>query len=820
MRRRYLVLLGIAAPLAMSTAAFAYWSGDGSGTAQATTGTLNPPTSVVATTTAGTGNARVAWAASTLGSGNPVAGYYVTRVRTSDNASAAACGTNPTALTTAVQCDDLSVADGAYRYVVTAAHHSWTAVSAASDTVTISSDGTAPVITHGFPRNGLFYASTDWSVFGCSPVGICGTASDPSGVDSVALSLKQNASGLYWGGSAFDQDTPTFLTATGATSWSLGMPRPVDGAYTLQVRATDGVGNTTAAAAYATAVFNVDTTGPVGVSISTPTEYRTATSVPLTVTNGTDAGAGVNENSGIIDRFVAPLANDVCGTFTFDATVTLSAGSDTTVADGMCYRYTYRVKDRVGNYSSAPTAPVVKIDTQAPVNGHTGGSATTAITGTTVYFRNVTGGVFGVGIAVQDGGSGPASATFPAITAAGWSYAGETVTTRTGPVLYLMSPTSYSAGAQPPAPFSLTGRDKAGNSTVTTLSFVLDNNAPTGGALSYADGYYREAAVPITTTPVADAGAGIGSGTRMLRQSASLTNGVCGSYGTLAEVTLTGGVDTTVSTGNCYRYQHVVADRVGNSVTHVGSGEAKVDAAAPAGGSIVYANGFTNDDPLPVAVTTGMDNGSGISTAVVQRSTATVSSGNCGAFGSFSTITLSSGADGGVQNNRCYMYRLVVTDRAGHVTTYAPTDIAQVDTSAPSLSAATSGGGTTGRMQAGDTLTLTFSEALDPATVPTSVTVTESRGNDKASLSIPDLIQNTEINNSYLGGTNSSGTATATVSLSADARTVTITLGPVSTTGSGVGTASSSVPLRAAATLTDRAGNSVSNTPSNVNQLF
>ena len=78
----------------------------------------------------------MSWTAS-AGSPTPT-GYFVTRIRTSDSATSAACGTSAGALTTSATCTDLAVPNGTYRYAVTAVYRSWTATSALSNTVTVA----------------------------------------------------------------------------------------------------------------------------------------------------------------------------------------------------------------------------------------------------------------------------------------------------------------------------------------------------------------------------------------------------------------------------------------------------------------------------------------------------------------------------------------------------------------------------------------------------------------------------------------------------------------------------------------------------------
>src|SRR5207302_6301608 len=66
------------------------------------------------------------------------------------------------------------------------------------------------------------------------------------------------------------------------------------------------------------------------------------------------------------------------------------------------------------------------------------------------------------------------------------------------------------------------------------------------------------------------------------RAAATLTEDVCGAFGADAPVTLTGGADTSVVSGNCYRYRYVVSDNVGNaSAPSSASAVAKVDTTTP-----------------------------------------------------------------------------------------------------------------------------------------------------------------------------------------------------------------------------------------------
>ena len=83
-----------------------------------------------------------------------------------------------------------------------------------------------------------------------------------SGSTSVGVAVLQQSSGKYWNGSSFSSSSQMFNTATGTSSWDYPLARPADGTYTLYVRATDTLGNTTSSANLTTASFTIDTMAP------------------------------------------------------------------------------------------------------------------------------------------------------------------------------------------------------------------------------------------------------------------------------------------------------------------------------------------------------------------------------------------------------------------------------------------------------------------------------------------------------------------------------------------------------------------------------
>ncbi len=128
---------------------------------------------------------------------------------------------------------------------------------------TFAYDTTSPSALLSFPASGGNYADTSWNA-GCGTTGFCGTHSDAlSGVQAVQVSVQRVSTGLYWDGSSFASASETFQAAgLAGGSWSLAFPAssfPVDGQYTVHVRARDDAQNTETGPSR---TFRIDNTAP------------------------------------------------------------------------------------------------------------------------------------------------------------------------------------------------------------------------------------------------------------------------------------------------------------------------------------------------------------------------------------------------------------------------------------------------------------------------------------------------------------------------------------------------------------------------------
>jgi hypothetical protein len=130
----------------------------------------------------------------------------------------------------------------------------------------------------------------------------------------------------------------------------------------------------------------------------------------------------------------------------------------------------------------------------------------------------------------------------------------------------------------------LTVTNGSGLTGTGSITISADSTAPSGQTIALAGGpWFATTSVPLTIARGTDAGSGVDAIRDVVeRASAPLTNGTCGTFGSFAAVTLVNGADTSVASGNCYRWQLKVTDNVGNvSAASTASTDAKVDTTPP-----------------------------------------------------------------------------------------------------------------------------------------------------------------------------------------------------------------------------------------------
>jgi hypothetical protein len=826
-RRRHLVLLGVAVALAAATAAWAYWTATGSGAASAGAGTLGAPSGVSASASAGSSTVQLAWTGSTLSTGQPPDGYYAIRVRTSDGAQAAACGTSPSALTASTACNDPGVPDDTYRYVVTAVYKTWTAESGQSNAVTVLGDTAAPAITIGFPQDGQAASAAAWPG-GCPTTGLCGAASDPSGVAAVSLSVRQGSSGLYWGGSSFNQASETFVPATGTTSWALAFARPPDGSYTLHVRASDGLGNTTPSGSYATADFTVDTAAPalaslqlfdangngkvdqVKATFSEPLASSTATA-PWTLSNvpssgslasvataGTVATLTLNEGAG--------AANTAVGSFT----VALAAN-----AAG--------VRDAAGNQASfAATAPA---DKAAP-----------ALLSLQMLDNNANGRVDRVTAGFSETLSTYSAGTAPwtlANVPSGGTLSGVSVSGTTATL-------TISEGAAAPETavggftVALAGnaggiRDAAANLSSFAATAPSDGAAPVlvGGTLQMLDANGNGKVDRVTATFSEALAASTATAPWTLTNvPSSGTLATVGTAGAVATLTLNEGAGAASTAVGSFSVQLAanaagIRDAAGNQASF--SSTTPADKAAPALLSLQMLDNSTNGkvDRVTAGFSETLSTysaGTAPWTLANVPSSGTLAS--VGVSGTTATLTITEGA--GAQDTAVGGFTVAlagnasgVRDVAANLAAFAAT--APADGASPVVVSLASSGGVAGRMEAGDQLAVTFSEPLLASSLPASTTVSErdpsGSGNDVLNITgVTNGDRDTGSNN-YVTANNTTATfGSSTVASSGGVVTVTVGASCAGTGCAGIGTGQGDLSFAPAAGITDAAGNAAAGT--------
>ena len=187
---------------------------------------------------------------------------------------------------------------------------------------------------------------------------------------------------------------------------------------------------------------------------------------------------------------------------------------------------------------------------------------------------------------------------------------------------------SWTASSSANGSQSVVSHNNAGLTAGSSFTATPDTAPPSTGFVSYPGGY-QTGSITITTDDGTDSQSGVDAATGVIeRDSTPLVDGYCDPFpGSWITVT---SPDSTIQSGNCYRYRYRVSDNVGNDAIYTSGAVVKVSTAAPsapdltlaetprsayqhvAGSTIFYNPTGSNSGTFTVSATVADSGGSGI----------------------------------------------------------------------------------------------------------------------------------------------------------------------------------------------------------------
>lgn len=309
----------------------------------------------------------------------------------------------------------------------------------------------------------------------------------------------------------------------------------------LTVAAENGAGETT----LETLQVVEDTDGPTGGSVVYPATPDAGGAVEIFATAGRDAGAGVDEASGILERRIAVLAKDGCGEYG----EWKPARTPDARGEGTCSQYRFRVADNVGNETTYGSDVATAVpDGTMPRTVITDPGPGTSLSGTVAVRADA-----------EDAGSGIRSVTFEAsrVGSGTWASLGSV---REAPYAVSWDTLSVEPGDYYVRSIAVDRGGNAAESELVQVSIAADTVAPTTAIVTPGDGATVSGTVRVAAE-ASDTDSGIASVTLQVRRG-------CGAWtdlATLSSAPFSASWDTSPFKPGRYRLRSLATDKRGNS---------------------------------------------------------------------------------------------------------------------------------------------------------------------------------------------------------------------------------------------------------------
>jgi Bacterial Ig domain/Bacterial Ig-like domain len=534
-------------------------------------------------------------------------------------------------------------------------------------------------------------------------VSLAATAASDRGIASVAFQVTQNG-GVTW--------TPACTATSSPYSCSWDTTGVADGLVDLRAVALDNAGYSRTASVSAR---RVDNTAPATTLTDPGSPLKGTVSLSGT---GSDGGSG-------LASVAVQYRTSPSGTWTTICASASCSWATTGVTDGL-YDLRVAATDAAGNVGTTVVTSR-RVDNTAP-------SVTVTDPGAAV------GGTVTLQTTASDSGSGVASVKYEYRTSpsGAWTTA---CTAASSPFSCTWTTTALTDGLYD---LRATATDAAGNATISAVVSArwVDNTAPSTPTLTNP-GSPLSGTVTVSGTAT-DSGSGVASVRFQYAPAGTTTwTDACSDATTPYSCSWV----TTGLTDGLYDMRALATDNAGNTKASATTTNRRVDNNAPT------VSVTDPGSPLrgTVSLTATAADGGGISSVVMQYRTSPAGTWTTICTTATSPYTCSWNTTALTDGN--YDLQAIATDNASRSTTSAVLATRKVDNTAPTaVDVQSANGGTAGTIDAGDTLTFTYSEAMAPASIlagwtgtSTAVTVRLTNSANKDLLSVWNAANTTRL---------------------------------------------------------------------------